>query len=642
MSQSNSKGLGQQPDSKIEQAKKLLDSKYAKVRERPRAKMHEHHINASEEWSHGQPSSSPVATLSRAAKSSGSLFKKIFIISALFFAIAAIFAGMSLFGGRNVVSTDSIDLEVLAKAFADGGETLDVTIQITNKNSAALELADLVVEYPRSSVEGGETERERRSLGTIRSGQTVIEDFQVVLFGEEGEERPISASLEYRVQGSNAIFVKESETLVALQSTPVQVTIDAPDTLVSNQIVTFDVNVISNATAVTEDMLLSVEYPAGFSFEEADPAPSLGNSFWNIGDLPPGEEKTIAITGSLRAQAGEERIFRAYIGEQDPRNERRILTAFNSDVHSVLVQNSFLGATVKIDNKDGDTVAIDSSDTVRVSVAWENTLAERLSDVEVTAKLSGSAYDRATIVPDRGFFDSNSNTVLWNDSTGSPLGSVEPGDRGVLTFDMRSRPLVSGTSVIDKPEIYVDVNVRGIDGAGNVRSAENITQKTAAINSDFQVTQRTLFYGGLFSNTGPYPPRAEQPTTMTLVWTVTNTSNTIENGKITTTLPASVQWAGRTSPSSENITYNSVKREITWDLGTVQKSTGFQLDPREVAFQVEILPSTSQVGGAPPLTSDVILSGDDMFTGSLLRMIRRAHVTRLLNDVQSNAGLVLP
>ncbi len=149
-----------------------------------------------------------------------SLFKKFFIFSICFFFVAVIVAVYAFVGGGNTVSNDNIDIAILGNAFTAGGEDLPLQIEITNKNNAALELADLVVEYPKGSSADltQDNNRLRDSLGTIPAGQIRTDNLKVVLFGEQGSTRPIKVSLEYRVEGSNAIFVKEKEYSVSISS----------------------------------------------------------------------------------------------------------------------------------------------------------------------------------------------------------------------------------------------------------------------------------------------------------------------------------------------------------------------------------------------------------------------------------------
>ena len=51
----------------------------------------------------------------------------------------------------------------------------------------------------------------------------------------------MTISLEYRVPGSNAIFVKNEPYSVTINSTPINLSVDAPATVSPNQVITLDV-----------------------------------------------------------------------------------------------------------------------------------------------------------------------------------------------------------------------------------------------------------------------------------------------------------------------------------------------------------------------------------------------------------------
>ena len=67
-----------------------------------------------------------------------SIFKKIFILSAIFFLGAVGFAVYMFSGGGTSVSNDNIDITVLGNAFTEGGTDLPLQVEITNRNNADL------------------------------------------------------------------------------------------------------------------------------------------------------------------------------------------------------------------------------------------------------------------------------------------------------------------------------------------------------------------------------------------------------------------------------------------------------------------------------------------------------------------------
>ena len=153
-----------------------------------------------------------------------------------------------------------------------------------------------------------------------------------------------------------------------------------------------------------------------------------------------------------------------------------------------------------------------------------------------------------------------------------------------------------------------------------------------------------MYYTGPLKNTGPLPPKVNQETTYTIIWTITNSSNDISSAVVRTTLPTYVKWLGVVSPDSESVTYNEIGGEVVWNAGAIPAGTGINRAAREVAFQVSFLPSISQINQSPLLTSEIAISGNDNFTHTILRDTKRALSIKLSTDsiFLENQGIVVP
>ena len=200
---------------------------------------------------------------------------KFFIGSAVFFVLAIGGALIFFFSGGNYISPENIDLQVITPALTDGGSTANLQFIITNRNSAELQLADLVIDYPAGARDPKNPQKslshERISVGAIAPGQQIKLTSAAVFYGSEGEAQEIKASLEYSIQGSNAVFVKEGSASITIGSSPVSVRVDAPSESISGQPFAITVTVQSNAQAPIQDVLIQAQYPFGYGVQSASP-----------------------------------------------------------------------------------------------------------------------------------------------------------------------------------------------------------------------------------------------------------------------------------------------------------------------------------------------------------------------------------
>ncbi|MES2315468.1 MAG: hypothetical protein V4486_01900 [Patescibacteria group bacterium] len=565
-------------------------------------------------------------------------FKKFFLFSLGIFVLALGYASYMFFVSGNTVSNDNIDISILGNAFTAGGEELPLQISVTNKNTSPLQLVDLVVEYPKSSetLSGSDTERIRESLGTIDAGAIRNENIKVVLFGEQGTVRPIKVSIEYRVEGSNAIFVKEKSYDVNINSTPINLSVDAPETASSNDEISFNIKAALNATRPAEKILLKVDYPVGFQFVKANPMPSFGNGVWDLGDLAPGAEKNISIEGRmLDVFDGEEKIFKIWTGTQSAADKAAIDVVFNSLEQKITIKKPQIEAGLYIDGVHQREYQGYSNTPITGEIRYANNLDTTINDMQIRATITGNAINRKTINAQQGFFDSSTNTIVWDKNSSSKFQEVNPGDSGSVTFSFTPLSLLSASDgLLSSPSINIDVKISGKQAQEgyDTQNLSNTESSVIKIISDSGLATKALYFSGPFKNTGPIPPQVEKETTYTVVWSLSNTANSISKAQVHSTLPSWVNFVGKFSPSTEDLTYNASTKEITWNVGNIPRGAGITTAGREISFVISLSPSLSQVNTAPTIINDAVLTGHDDFANVDVRVNKGSLTTRLVND----------
>ena len=578
-----------------------------------------------------------------------SMFKKFFIFSIIFFILTLGYAGYVFFAGGNTVSSDNINISVLGNNFTAGGAELPIIVGITNRNNSALELTDLVMEYPKGSggISSSETENFRETLGTIPAGAVLNENLKVTLFGEQGSTVPIKITLEYQVAGSNAIFVKDTTFNVTISSTPINLSVDAPSIISPNQAITLNVKATLNATTSLSNILVKLDYPVGFQFVSSTPAPSFSNNVWNLGDFAPGAEHDISISGKMvDVFDGDQKTFNISTGSQSGTDKSMIDVIYNSIAQTLTVQKPFIEANLSINGVSQSEYATDSKTPLNAEINYTNNLATTVNDLQIVAKISGNAFDRKTIIAPQGFYDSGNNTITWDKNSQNDLAQINPGDSGSVSFSLSPLSLYGAVGgILNNPSINIEVDISGKQSASGF-AASDITNSSSAIVriiSDVGFSAKGLYYSGVLNNTGPIPPKVGVATTYAIVWTLSNTSNSISNVQINSTLPSWVNFVGPISPSEANLTYNAATKQITWNADRIQSGAGITTAAQTVAFQVSFTPSLSQVGTIPSLVNDAVLTGHDDFANVDVTVNKAGLTTRLDSDTAfpADGGIVV-
>lgn len=592
-------------------------------------------ISISKDWP-GAKTGSDALNSAKKIASHPTFFKKFFIIAVIFAAVAIGISAFTFFTGGNTVSNENIAIIIGGNSFTPGGEELPLQVEVTNKNPTDLELADLYVAYDKGgdSAGGAQQVNELNPIGTILAGKTVKKNVYVTLYGGEGTTQNVDFTFQYHIHGSNAIFVKKTTFAVTISSAPIALSVDIPKNVTPNQNLSFTVHVQSNAKATVSNVLLHVDYPNGFKFAFANPTPKAFNNVWDLGNLDPGQRQDIVVNGVVYGQDGDDRAFHVSVGSASASDNTVIGLTYNSLAQVVSLVKPFISASLAINGSTADTVAVPSASNVAVVVNWSNNLPTLVTDAQIVVSLSGNAYDPTKISAGGGFYDSTKNTITWDKTNDNSLATIQPSDHGTVSFSFNAPSLISGSGILTSPVVNMSVSISGKqpDIGGAVSQVTNFESKKAVISSDLGFSVDAFHNSGTFTNTGPVPPKAGQQTTYTIVWTITNSANTLSGAKATAILPTYVEWMDSFYPTNDGLSYDDSTRTVTWDMGQVVSGTGFTGASRTMSFQVRLNPSISQIGSILKLLLDTNVSARDTFTGESLTTSKSAVSTNLQND----------
>ena len=573
-----------------------------------------------------------------------SFFTKIFLASIIFFLVAAGIAAYVLSGGFNVISSKNVDISVQGLIAVSAGEELVLDIIISNHNNAALEQGELLVEYPPGTKKASdltqELARERITIDKIPAGASVVKTVKAVVFGEKESVRQIKITLDYKASGSNAAFSKEKTYDITIKSSPVIMEITYPKEVNAGQDIKVVVNITSSSAVPIRNLLFRAEYPFGFNFNSSIPKASSGNNVWRIGDLNPNEKRTITINAKIEGQNEEERAIKFTTGIADVNDENKIATDFLSLTNSILIKKPFITVVMKLNQSEEKEYEARTGSQIRGNISWVNNLPVTINDAEIKVKFTGDIIDRQNIgIFNGGFYRSTDNTITWDRNNFPELRSIDPGGSSSVNFDLN---IVPNSSIANGRNLQstMEVSVKGtrVSENSNPETVSAVFTRLIKLATNLDLNSRSLFSIGPFQNSGSIPPRAENSTTYTIVWTFSNTFNDVTGARVTATLPPYMTWLGKISPTSENVVYDESNRTIMWNAGEVRAGSGSSSAPRELYLQLGLTPSLNQVGTVPVLLDNIQISGTDRFTGKNITSTKPPLTTRISTDPRYTQG----
>ncbi len=584
-------------------------------------------------WS---PTSLDEKSFLEAETSRHQTMKKFVQISIGFFIIAVMIASFIWWRGSNIVSGENIAIDIVAPLAVAGGEPFETKFTVTNNNKVSIDAATLLVEYPvgfYSIGDSAELPRISKELGMITPGQSVTVSVSALLYGEYNTNKEVSATLEYRMTGSNATLKKTKNYLIKIASSLVNVKLQMPKEVSSGQEVTLAIDITSNSKDTISALVVSAAYPSGFSFKSADPSPSYSTNTWSISGLLPQEKRTIKISGIIEGQENEEKATKISLGTPSTKDERLIGVVYNATTESSVIIKPVLGIDLAVNNNRSQDNVASLGKGVKVEIFWKNNNPVKVTDAVIEVKLKGGVLDKYSLYASGGgFYRSIDNTIAWDKTGSRELASIDPGAQGIVSFSFSPVALgIDAARLVKNPQIIFEVraHARRISETSDIEDITTFATRSVKFETDLRMFARALYFTGPFQNTGPIPPQADRETAYTISLSARNSSNNVSNALAKTTLPIYMKWLGKVYPDGEGITYNENSREVTWNIGRISSGV-----TRDASFQVSLLPSISQINSAPFLTGDISLSGTDDFTKTEVSDKKAALTTYISSDPQ--------
>lgn len=531
--------------------------------------------------------------------------------------IALLLAGLGVwFWQRNTYSTENLKLELLAPSSAVMGEEITYTIRYKNNGDARLENAMLIFEYPTGSVPSeGTNGRLTQSLQDIYPGQEQSLSFKARLFGKEGELKEAKVLMQYTPKNLNARFESDTSVTTNISSTPLNFELDLPSRTESSQSLTFDLNYFSNSEYPLSDLRIKMEYPQGFVFQSASPAP-IGENEWKVGLLNKASGGRISVQGTLQGESQEVKIFRATLGSWKDGK----FTVFKEATKGIEITNPKLLISQTVNASPSYTAY--PGDVLHYVISFKNVDEKSLENLFLIVNLEGRPFDLASLKAEQGKFKEGDTSIIWEAKDVTKLRFLGKGEEGKVEF---------WVNVKDSWEVFSsqDENFTLRDKIILSDAKEEFEIK---VNSRLVVEQSSHYQDEVFGNAGPLPPQTGTQTTYTVIWQVKNLYNDAENVTVRATIPQEVSMTGRIFPENAPLTLDSASREIVWRVGDVGAGTG-TFDPvSSIAFQVALLPVASQRGSVAQIMGEARVQGSDAFSEQTLTGSDNPLTTNLPDD----------
>jgi hypothetical protein len=542
-------------------------------------------------------------------------------------------------------STQGFEITLTAPEEVSVGVPFELIIEAHNDSESILENAELSIELPEELVFVGQETGDVikfKNLGSLGIGSITEERIEVVALSGENNIRQIITSISYSPGTVGSRFKKTVEHTFPIIGSSIGFDIEVPTKVFTGEAFTVRITYQNKGVIDLENVSLTFAYPSAFTIRSSS-FESTSNNVWNLGSVKAGSEDEVIITGEL---VGPDNAFFEFDAIVQAVFGGRLYPIAEKSA-AVTISPSPLALTISVNN-DPTFIASPGND-LQYRINFINSTDVGLRDVIVTAQLIGEMFD-LTSISTNGVLRSHDNTLIWNAANTSGLSIVNPGASGQIEFTIRTKKeypikrlsdrnfMLKVAAAIESPTVPFFV-----EGNKTVSVAELETKVNGQVIIDAQGFFRDAASGIL--NKGNIPLRVGNATQFTIHWVLTNYSNDIEQVEVRAFLGGNVRFTGITKSNGETEpVYNERTQEVIWTIPVIPAAKGLLNKPLEAIFQVEAIPSVTQVGNSMSLIRETTVTATDSFTKVRLSHVDGQITTVTLDDltVSSNQGEVQP
>jgi len=556
---------------------------------------------------------------------------------------ALVIAALSYFAFRKipapVVTEANVSVSFEANTpgeVSSGGEML-YYIRVENKDKNNLTKLQLELVYPEGfSYLGSSPGRALNLSGTLFpvpdliSGQSASIIVKARAIGNVNDQKTLIAKLHYSYNNFNSEFVKQQQFAVRLVASDVVLELLGPKTSNNAQLVLYNIKYQNNSNEDIQNARISLSYPDGFNFSDANPKPDLGSNVWNIGTLLKGAGGNIQIQGNFTSvNPGESKTA---LAEFQILGSNGSFFVQNSSSFITAIANLPLLVSQSLEPDKGNSV-VKPGDTLDFAIKYQNNASTPVAGVNVTVTLDSKALDLSTLRGDSG--QVNNNTILWNGAVVPKLQQLQPNESGQLSFSVKVKnPATRDSS--KNLTIVSSIKIKSNEYTGAF-PGNDLSLK---ISSPSDISSSLNFLSGSL------PPQVNKLTVYKVSLSLTNSSNDYTDATLSAFIPlpaGGFDAASVNAAEKSKVEFDSSTGKLTWNVGSLPAYTGKFSQSRALEFNLKLYPSSAQVSQSPLLVNNISFAAKDSFTGQDINLTGNKITTADITGTDNySKGTVVP
>lgn len=448
-----------------------------------------------------------------------------------------------------------------------------------------------------------------------------------VPFASLGTPLALQAKLTYTPANINSEFEKMARTIITVSDAPFGIAIEGPTAVGPGDPVTYTITASSTATGLGNE-IIRIKLPDRFTATKLDPKPVEGAGEWHRGEIAPGTEQQIVVSGSFESEARGEATLEVVAGIK---REGDFVT-FRKQTLTTAVSQGELELSLVVNGSAGETSA-ESGDMLHYNLRYKNRGNHLFGNVSLAMVFRGDGEGAAAPLDwpkaeDEQKGRITSDRVTWGKSEIRRLGSLKPNDEGTIDFAI---PIVENPSGSGSGGVIatVEAAIATVEDKKENRVVRS-SPLTVTVNTQAKLSAQARYYSDENEalGTGPVPPRVGERTSYRIQWQVKNSLHELADVAVETKLGEGVFWTGKTVSGAGTIVFDQDTRRVVWSVNRVPATVG----EVTASFEVAVTPGEGDMGSEMVLTEAATLSGKDAVTQKSLTRSAAKTTTALEGD----------
>lgn len=477
-------------------------------------------------------------------------------------------------------------------------------------------------------------------IGDVASGEHGSITVKGTFLGELGGISAVQALATFQPEGYQRSLETVAVQPLSFADTVLSGNLVMPPQVMSGDQVNLSYVVTNRGTQPLRNLVVRLGLPEGFIALQPKAADEQNNTreiYVPLNELPPGQFATVPLSGTFASGLSGDHIFQAAVGTMA--EDGKYLAMQKMEGRLPLLGGD-LSLQLVVNGADLDQT-LDPGGVIRYSIGYANANPQALSGLVLKLGFETIIDGReatGTSLLDWSRLDDVAHgvtstkplvqTLTFGQEQVAELGMLPTGGEGTLEGGLPTLAAPSGTR-----DVAIKLSLVGLVSQVGTNKVDRVVVARPVIlryqsHADLKAEARYFTEEGAPVGSGPLPPTVNKPTTYRIYWHLTKAMHPLSDLTVTAVLPKVATWTGKALADQGDIVYNDQTRTVSWTLKEMPETTA----ELEASFEVELVPTTLDVGRFASLVGEGRLQAHDNLLDQGINLTRPALNTDLQND----------